>query len=111
MKSTNVFKERRETMRFPFLMAAVLISFIGVSSEAYAQVKKKPAVAEVNPCTTVKKACEAAGFKRGGYEPRKNLRKGLYRDCIRPLLDGEVVKGVRVDSRVIAACKARKKKD
>lgn len=56
-----------------------------------------------HPCKEVKAACEAAGFKKGDH---KN-NKGLWKDCIDPVMEGKSVAGVTIGSDVIAACKEK----
>ncbi|MBO9667172.1 MAG: hypothetical protein J7501_10205 [Bdellovibrio sp.] len=57
-----------------------------------------------HPCKEVKTACEAAGFKQGEH---KN-KKGLWKDCVEPVMNGKSVSGVNVSSNVISACKVKK---
>lgn len=61
-----------------------------------------------NPCNEIQKACEAAGYRRGGHQPRKNIKRGLFRDCMKKILKGDTVKGVRISADRIVACKERK---
>jgi hypothetical protein len=58
-----------------------------------------------HPCKTLKSACEAAGYYKGGH---KQDNKGLWKDCMQPLLDGKTVAGVSADAAVVAACKEKK---
>lgn len=57
------------------------------------------------PCKQIRDACEAAGFKRGEH---KN-KKGLFHDCLKPLMKGEAVAGVAVSAEDLEACKKNKK--
>ena len=57
------------------------------------------------PCLEVKKACEAAGFAKGKH---KEGDKGLHKDCMQKLANGETVEGVTVSADVIAACKQKR---
>ncbi|MGZ3744063.1 MAG: hypothetical protein ACXWRE_06945 [Pseudobdellovibrionaceae bacterium] len=59
---------------------------------------------EGKPCLEIKSACEAAGFKKGGHKEKK----GLYKDCLQPILAGQSVAGVTVGSQVVIACKEKK---
>lgn len=59
------------------------------------------------PCKKIAEACETAGFKKGEHE--KN-HKGLWLDCIRPLMDGKKVAGVNVTDGEIKACHEMKEK-
>lgn len=57
-----------------------------------------------HPCQKIKSACEAAGFKKGDHKDKK----GLFLDCMNPLLEGQSVAGVTVNSEDISACKVKK---
>ncbi len=56
------------------------------------------------PCMEVKKACEAAGFTKGDHKEGK----GLHKDCMQKLANGEVVSGVSIPADVISACKEKR---
>ena len=88
------------------------VSMLLVSAAAFAQ---GPAAAAgsyasgngAHPCKKIEAACEAAGFARGAH---KNGSKGLFMDCIKPLMAGQPVAGVTVDASDVQACQARKAK-
>lgn len=67
-----------------------------------------PALAEKeeadHPCVKVKAACEAAGFKKGAHKDGK----GLIKDCIKKVMDGETVVGVTVPAEEVTACKEKR---
>lgn len=63
--------------------------------------------AEEGPCKQIKTACEAGGFVKGAH---KKDGKGLFKDCMKKVLDGKSVAGVTVPAEVVAECKARKEK-
>ena len=42
-----------------------------------------------HPCKEIAKACEAAGFKKGDHKDKK----GLWKDCVDPILEGTAVPG------------------
>ncbi|HEY8272260.1 MAG TPA: hypothetical protein VIG33_15320 [Pseudobdellovibrionaceae bacterium] len=65
------------------------------SSGAFAQGK------ESRPCQQIKSACEAAGFIKGGHKEKK----GLYKDCLEPIMAGQSVAGVMIGADLITACK------
>lgn len=66
---------------------------------------------ESHPCKEIKAACEAAGFTKGGHDPKTNSLKGLYKDCIQKIVkEGQSVPGVTVSAETVAACKAKKEK-
>jgi len=82
------------------LSLALLLSLATGSTIASAE-EPKPA----HPCEAVKSACEAAGFVKGGH---KKDKKGLFVDCMQPLMAGQSVAGVSAAADVVAACKQKK---
>ncbi len=66
--------------------------------------------AESQPCKEIKAACEAGGYTKGGHNKKTNTYKGLYKDCILKIKEGQTVEGVTVPSETVAACKAKKAK-
>lgn len=61
-------------------------------------------VKEGHPCHKIKAACEAAGFIKGHHKEKK----GLYKDCMQPIMQGQTVAGVTVAPADLEACKAKK---
>jgi hypothetical protein len=59
------------------------------------------------PCQTIATACEAAGFHRGGHKEGK----GLWKDCVAPILDGRTIPGVVVSGDDVKACQAKRPRD
>jgi hypothetical protein len=59
------------------------------------------------PCQTIATACEAAGFHRGGHKEGK----GLWKDCVAPILDGRTIPGVTVAPDDVKACQAKRPRD
>lgn len=59
------------------------------------------------PCKKIKEACETAGFKKGDH---KKDNKGLYIDCMKPLMAGQTVAGVTVSTDDVSACKDKQAK-
>ena len=59
------------------------------------------------PCKTIIAACEQAGFQKGMH---KKDGKGLYKDCLDPILAGTAVSGVTVDPATVTACQQAKAK-
>ncbi len=80
------------------VMLALLFAFASAQS-LFAQGDNK------HPCKALKSSCEAAGYVKGGH---KNNNKGLWKDCMQPLLDGKTVAGVTADSANVSACKEKK---
>lgn len=56
------------------------------------------------PCLEVKKACESAGFTKGKHKDGK----GLYKDCMQKLGNGESVEGVSISADAVSACKEKR---
>jgi hypothetical protein len=56
------------------------------------------------PCKEIKSACESAGFQKDHHKEKK----GLYKDCMQPILGGQSVAGVSVSADLVSACKAKK---
>ncbi len=54
-------------------------------------------------CKKLVDACKAAGFVKGAHK----TGKGLFKDCMEPLLAGKTVEGVTVDAADVTACKAQ----
>jgi hypothetical protein len=57
----------------------------------------------VQPCKEIEQACTGAGFVKGEAAEGK----GLFKNCMDPILKGQAVNGVTVDPTVVAACKQR----
>lgn len=55
-------------------------------------------------CIKIMEACKAAGYNKSLLTEKKSLSK----NCLQPLLDGQKVEGVTLDSKDIEACKAKK---
>lgn len=75
-----------------------LVSLLSLSLQA--EEKKEGS----QPCKTIKAACESAGFIKGGHKEKK----GLIQDCMKPILAGNAVAGVTVNSDEVTACNAKK---
>ena len=54
------------------------------------------------PCKTIVEACLAAGVIQNGAS-----RQVMLEQCVKPVISGQGVSGVNVDSSVIQACKAK----
>ncbi len=65
---------------------------------------------KLQPCMEIKKACESAGFQSGLSRGKMKEGKGLVKDCMRKLTNGEKVSGVHVESDVISGCKEKHEK-
>jgi len=61
-------------------------------------------VKEEHPCHAHEEACKSAGFVRGGYK----TGKGLFENCMKPIISGLVVNGVIVNPADVQACKAKR---
>jgi hypothetical protein len=56
------------------------------------------------PCKHILAACEAAGFAKKHHKEKK----GLFKDCLQPILAGSSVAGVTVSPDDVKACNDRK---
>lgn len=83
------------------IFSALVISVL-LTSFAFAEddVKTK----EEGPCKKIMDACKAADFAKGDHK----MKKGLFKDCMQPILAGQSVAGVIVEADVVSACKAIK---
>lgn len=79
------------------LMISVLFSSVAFSED---DAKTK----EEGPCKKVMDACKAADFAKGDHK----MKKGLFKDCMQPILAGQSVPGVTIEADAVAACKAIK---
>ena len=57
-----------------------------------------------HPCRKIESACTAAGFIKRHHKEGK----GLWKDCMEPLMNGKTVTGVTVDPSDIQACQAKR---
>jgi hypothetical protein len=85
------------------LNAASCLLTLTMAIPLYAQT---PAPKE-DPCGEVESACKSAGFVEKGSE----VGKGLWSECIDPIMQGRTVKAVKplpkVSPQTVAACKAK----
>lgn len=92
-----------KTLKSFLLMLSLLSLHTGI-----AMANEPPAAAVVgkeHPCHKIRTACEGAGFVRGGH---KKDGKGLWKDCVQPVMNGTSIAGVTVDSKDIQACKEKR---
>ena len=66
-----------------------------------------PAGKPAGSCKQIMQACEQAGYEKGMH---KKDGKGLYKDCMDPILAGQSVNGVTVDPSVVSDCQAKRAK-
>ena len=57
------------------------------------------------PCEAIEKACKAAGFYKGGNVSGK----GLYLNCLQPIIEGKTVPNVTVSEADIKTCQVKAK--
>lgn len=57
-----------------------------------------------HPCQNLENACKAAGYVKG----EAKVGKGLFKDCMKPIMAGQSVPNVTVASADVSACQARK---
>lgn len=55
------------------------------------------------PCAAIASACSAAGFVR-----TETPGKRFWQDCMKPIILGQTVSGVTVDSATVKACRVNK---
>jgi len=84
---------------------SILLIALMISSSAFADT----VAPKEGPCKTIHDACTAAGFVKGDAKDGK----GLWVDCIDPIMQGTaqpakaVIKLPAVDAAQVAACKAK----
>jgi len=59
------------------------------------------------PCKQIIQACQQAGFEKGEH---KTDGKGVYKDCLTPILAGQTVAGVTIDPSVVTSCQEMRAK-
>ena len=57
-------------------------------------------------CSTIADACLAAGFVK-----TESTTKGIWNDCMRPVILGKTVSGVSINASVVKSCRADKIKE
>ena len=90
------------------MLKLILVSFIAssISCVAFASHDEGHKKEGDHPCMRIKKACEGAGFVKGGH--KKDAKKGLYKDCMEPIMAGQTVAGVKIEAADIDKCKEKK---
>jgi hypothetical protein len=59
---------------------------------------------EDHSCMRLESDCLAAGYVKGDHK----AKKGLYADCMQPLMNGQMPAGITASPDDIAACKAKR---
>jgi hypothetical protein len=80
-------------------LGLVLLSLSLLSCAGHADQGKKKG----GPCNRIVSACEQAGFKKGAHQEKK----GVWFDCVQPIMAGETVAGVTLTADDVAACEAK----
>jgi len=62
----------------------------------------EPALGNDHPCQQIEMACTNAGYVKG--EASDDAGKKLFRDCLQPILKGQVLDGVTVEPEIVSAC-------
>jgi hypothetical protein len=57
-------------------------------------------------CGSIADACLAAGFVK-----TESATKGIWQDCMRPVILGQTVSGVTIDPAVVKTCRVQKIKE
>ncbi len=55
------------------------------------------------PCIKILEACKAAGYNKS-----LNTQKSLSKQCLQPLINGQKVEGVNINSSDLEACRSKK---
>ena len=85
-----------------------LVAIVGCGGGTPATTTTPPPPTKGNgPCKQIIQACEQAGFEKGEH---KTDGKGLYKDCMTPVLAGQTVTGVTVDPAVVSSCQEARAK-
>ena len=78
-----------------------------ISSAVVLAANASPTPKGNGPCAQIVTACQAAGFVKGEYK----VGKGLWRDCVDPIVQGKQVNSAiplpAIDPAVVTACKAK----
>lgn len=94
----------KRSLRFSFLSLALLLSGSTLFAEGTMQPASPNSQKMIHPCHQIKAACKAAGYFDGGHK----TGKGLWLDCIQPIMAGKSVANVNVSTADVQACQARK---
>ncbi|MGZ3689776.1 MAG: hypothetical protein ACXWP5_09925 [Bdellovibrionota bacterium] len=94
---------RNEWIRFGALILGLAMALVQVASADDSAAKAN------HPCRKIEAACIGGGYSKGGHK----IGKGLWKDCVQPILAGKTVDGVTVSGDDVSACKAKRegKKD
>lgn len=88
-------------------LSIALIAFC-ISGAAFAEGGGAHPKAPLPPaCQSIETACTAGGYHHGGHKEHK----GLWKDCVAPLLDGKAVPGVTANPDDVKACAANRPHD
>lgn len=79
---------------------ALLVLTLSVPAAFAKDTTKAKEVGKDHPCQRIQQACKAAGFIKGGAKEGK----GLYVNCMEPILKGKTVEGVTVDAATLQSC-------
>jgi hypothetical protein len=97
---------RFSAVRALLVAAATLSASVAMAVEP--AVPAKSDSGKDHPCRTLRKAaieaCSSAKFEKG----KSKEHKGLFKDCVRPIMDGKAVEGVVIDAAIVKGCQERK---
>jgi hypothetical protein len=82
-----------------FVLAALLTTQYAFADDTM----PPPDDAKDKPCLIIAKACSEAGFVR-----ERSETKGIWRNCMEPVLLGQTVAGVKVDPAAVKTCRSHK---
>jgi len=77
----------------------IALLLVGMAGSAFAEPAQAP-----HPCRKIEDACKAAGFEQGKFKEKK----GLFVDCLKPIMHGQTVPGVSITPADIQACQAKR---
>ncbi len=86
-----------------YIYKALVLVALFISQSVFADGALQNDVASDKSCAVIAKACAAAGFVR-----EKSETKGIWSNCMEPILLGKTVLGVKVDSSVVKLCRVHK---
>lgn len=81
------------------LFVLIALSFSMAQAQTPAPTAAMP---KDHPCKKIEAACGAAGFVKGEWKEGK----GLFKNCMQPIMAGQTVAGVSVAASEVQACQA-----
>jgi hypothetical protein len=86
------------------LLGATLSSILVLAADPVPGASSPASSKKKGPCRALREAaidaCSAAHFEKGKHKERR----GLFKDCVKPLTEGKAVEGVTIDPALVTAC-------